>query len=118
MKAENDFRDRIKEFISFKITRWSNSESTDSSIERNGKQETGHVGLKNLGSTCYMNSAIQQISSCNSIVNLIFNASNESGNALPELKQVLSDLHIGDSYSDPTNFVKHWKGWDRQCPPT
>lgn len=73
------------------------------------------VGLKNLGSTCYMASLIQQLYSIPIFRESILTVNNEEIDWLTELQYLFLKLLIYPSkegFIDPTNFVKVWKDWN------
>ncbi|CAG9315438.1 USP34_5 [Blepharisma stoltei] len=82
------------------------------------KSETGFVGIKNLGSTCYMNSSIQQLFNIPSFRDGILRAQDKSGNP-PEdsLLYQLQSIFAGLLYSDkqhinPKAFCGAFKDWE------
>ena len=75
----------------------------------NQRRSCGYVGLKNLSSTCYMNSILQQLFMIHILKYAILGASNisEDNRILKELQILFNNLEFsGKEYYDPTNFCK------------
>lgn len=79
---------------------------------------TGHlqnkhgIGLKNIGSTCYINSLFQVLNRIPEFLNEIFASSDPS---LQSLQWVLASLQKSNrDYIDPSIFIAEWNGWKGQ----
>ena len=76
------------------------------------KQNLLGVGLRNLDSTCYMNSLFQVFNRIPEFLNEIFASSDAN---LQSLQWVLASLQKSNrDYIDPGKFITEWNGWDGQ----
>ena len=99
---------------------WRTSRSTDWNYSPTAleKSETGFVGIKNLGCTCYMSSCIQQIFNVPSFREGILRAKDKSGESfedslLYQLQYMFSALENSDKqYINPKSFCKAFKDWE------
>eukprot|EP01129_Flabellula_baltica_P011122 TRINITY_DN4802_c0_g1_i1.p1 TRINITY_DN4802_c0_g1~~TRINITY_DN4802_c0_g1_i1.p1 ORF type:complete len:2081 (-),score=416.76 TRINITY_DN4802_c0_g1_i1:9-6251(-) len=76
-----------------------------------------HVGLKNLGTTCYMNSLLQQFYMNDKFRYQILSApledSNDGENLLLQLQTIFAHLQESvKKFFVPTGFTQAYKGWD------
>lgn len=70
------------------------------------------IGLKNLGSTCYMNSLFQVFNRIPTFLNEIFASSDAN---LQSFQWVLASLQKSNrDFIDPSRFINEWKGWKGQ----
>ncbi|KAF7684519.1 putative ubiquitin carboxyl-terminal hydrolase 5 [Astathelohania contejeani] len=68
------------------------------------KEETGHVGLRNLGATCYMSTFIQTLFNMHGFTNSVLKLSN-----IPEirpLQELFCQLHQHPNSVDPRGFIQ------------
>jgi ubiquitin C-terminal hydrolase len=78
------------------------------------KSETGFVGLKNLGSTCYMNSTLQNLFMMPSFRAGIMNAPAEDG-LLRQLQLLFASLQHSDrQYINPKELCAAYTDWEGQ----
>ena len=76
------------------------------------KSQTGYVGLKNLGCTCYMNSILQQLFMIDTFRDSILRCPSEASedNLLYQLQYVFSGLRSSDKqYISPKGFTRAFK---------
>ncbi|KAM0756443.1 cysteine proteinase [Meredithblackwellia eburnea MCA 4105] len=90
---------------------WHNFHNYDS------KKETGHVGLKNQGATCYMNSLLQSLFLTNSFRKAVYQIPTEDDtiDTVPlALQRVFYHLQTSDQSVGTTELTKSfgWKGFD------
>ncbi len=82
------------------------------------KSETGYVGMKNLGCTCYMNSVLQQLFMQRIFRDAILQAQLRdeeppAENILFQLQYIFSSLkHSDKQYINPKGFCQAFKDWD------
>lgn len=80
------------------------------------KSSSGYVGLKNLGSICYVNSLLQQFYMFpdlrNDILSLNVNSQNEE-NLLFQLQKMFAYLNKSEKqYFNPHQFCRNFKDWE------
>ncbi|GAA5845854.1 hypothetical protein JCM11251_002927 [Rhodosporidiobolus azoricus] len=90
---------------------WHNFHNYDS------KKETGHVGLKNQGATCYMNSLLQSLFLTNTFREAVYQIPTEDDttDTVPlALQRVFFNLQTSDQSVGTTELTKSfgWKGFD------
>ncbi|GAA6026726.1 hypothetical protein JCM8097_005817 [Rhodosporidiobolus ruineniae] len=90
---------------------WHNFHNYDS------KKETGHVGLKNQGATCYMNSLLQSLFLTNTFREAVYQIPTEEDttDTVPlALQRVFYNLQTSDQSVGTTELTKSfgWKGFD------
>ncbi|SCV67019.1 BQ2448_5665 [Microbotryum intermedium] len=90
---------------------WHNFHNYDS------KKETGHVGLKNQGATCYMNSLLQSLFLTNSFRKAVYQIPTEDDtiDTVPlALQRVFYNLQTSDQSVGTTELTRSfgWKGFD------
>ncbi|GAA5896538.1 hypothetical protein JCM6882_005722 [Rhodosporidiobolus microsporus] len=90
---------------------WHNFHNYDS------KKETGHVGLKNQGATCYMNSLLQSLFLTNAFREAVYQIPTEEDtvDTVPlALQRVFYNLQSSDQSVGTTELTKSfgWKGFD------
>ncbi|GAA5919656.1 hypothetical protein JCM1841_005211 [Sporobolomyces salmonicolor] len=90
---------------------WHNFHNYDS------KKETGHVGLKNQGATCYMNSLLQSLFLTNTFREAVYQIPTEDDttDTVPlALQRVFYNLQTSDQSVGTTELTKSfgWKGFD------
>ncbi|ORY78391.1 putative ubiquitin carboxyl-terminal hydrolase 5 [Leucosporidium creatinivorum] len=90
---------------------WHNFHNYDS------KKETGHVGLKNQGATCYMNSLLQSLFLTNNFRKAVYQIPTEDDttDTVPlALQRVFYNLQTSDQSVGTTELTKSfgWKGFD------
>jgi ubiquitin carboxyl-terminal hydrolase 9/24 len=99
---------------------WRTGKSSDWNYSPNAleKSETGYVGMKNLGCTCYMNSILQQLfmtpSFREGILRATLNkAETPEDNLLLQLQYIFSALKESDKqYINPKAFTQSFKDWE------
>lgn len=90
-------------------------------VDIRSRSSTGFVGLRNFGSTCYMNSLIQQLFMMEPIRNGILNATLESENDLEDnllyqMQTIMANLLESEKeYYAPIGFCQSFKGYDGQA---
>lgn len=80
------------------------------------KSSSGYVGLKNLGSICYVNSLMQQFYMLpalrNNLLSISMNPLNEE-NLLFQIQKMFSYLHKSErQYFNPHHFCRNFKDWE------
>ncbi|GAA5992402.1 hypothetical protein JCM11641_002734 [Rhodosporidiobolus odoratus] len=90
---------------------WHNFHNYDS------KKETGHVGLKNQGATCYMNSLLQSLFLTNTFRDAVYHIPTEEDttDTVPlALQRVFYNLQTSEQSVGTTELTKSfgWKGFD------
>lgn len=89
-------------------------------IENKSRATSGYVGLRNFGSTCYMNSLLQQIFMMEPIRNGILYAEllsdeNLEDNLMYQMQTVLANLLESEKeFYEPHGFCQAFKGYDGQ----
>lgn len=84
-------------------------------LNYDSKQETGYVGLKNQGATCYMNSILQSLYFLKYFRRAVFKMPTENddiGKSVPlALQRIFYQLQNGDQAASTTELTKSF-GWD------
>jgi ubiquitin C-terminal hydrolase len=76
-------------------------------------EDPRYQGIKNMGATCYMNAAIQQLFWIQEFRDQLFHATVESDDWFPEFQYLFSELMFFPSkWIDISYFVQKWMGWD------
>lgn len=96
---------------------WRSSRRAEWSISAVSKEksQSGLVGIKNLGCTCYMNSLLQQLFMLKNFRDAILASKTEAGedNLLYQLQYLFSALQCSDKqYINPKAFTKTVKDYD------
>jgi hypothetical protein len=100
--------DLLRTAFNFSCDRWNYHPDAHS------QSETGYLGLRNLGSTCYMNAVFQQLFHIFPFRYLVVTTPTDD-DAQKELKELFTELLIGKQKScDTQPFCNCWKGWDNQ----
>ncbi|KAK9841636.1 hypothetical protein WJX74_009141 [Apatococcus lobatus] len=85
------------------------------SFNYDSKKETGHVGLKNQGATCYMNSLLQTLYNLNHFRKAVYMMPTDDevpGKSIPlALQSLFWKLQFGDEPVSTKNLTKSF-GWD------
>ncbi|KAK9823704.1 hypothetical protein WJX72_004794 [[Myrmecia] bisecta] len=94
-----------------------NVDRTDS-IHYDSKKETGYVGLKNQGATCYMNSLLQTLYNINFFRQAVYHMptteDDEPAKSMPlALQSLFYKLQFGDTSVSTKDLTKSF-GWDTQ----
>lgn len=77
---------------------------TDQQVPHRAK--VPHVGIRNLGLTCYINSSLQLLFSCSPFTQLIFDQDQESDGVASGLQKVFVDLYTSPKAISIASFVK------------
>ncbi|KAJ1988497.1 ubiquitin-specific protease ubp15 [Coemansia sp. RSA 1358] len=81
----------------------------------NSRKNTGYVGLKNQGATCYMNSLLQSLYFTNQFRNAVYQIPTENDDTKKSvalaLQRVFYNLQVSDEAVDTTELTKSF-GWD------
>ncbi|ODV60157.1 ubiquitin-specific protease UBP15, partial [Ascoidea rubescens DSM 1968] len=81
-------------------------------VNYNSKKETGFVGLKNQGATCYLNSLIQSYFFTKSFRKLVYQIPSKDDNSVTlALQRVFYQLQISDDAVDTSDLTRSF-GWD------
>ena len=89
----------------------------DGDVKDNSKEETGMVGLKNQGATCYMNSLLQTLFHLGAFRQAVYSMPTEQDlktgkNSIPlALQRVFYRLQYGNKSVSTTELTKSF-GWD------